>query len=141
MGYAKIKGELTSRIGRKVTFNAPHDIFRSRHRTRYGTIIDEVWAKPKLNKSKPRSGRNKSRWRWGDYSSCAQLIKWDDGRHSIRLAYYRRPFGKNWWEYASQTTITASCKTIKTLLKRTLAQKTWFQRIPKPTPMSKARPQ
>ena len=45
----------------------------------------------------------------------------------IRLAYYRRRCGEDFWEFASQMTVTAEPPIIKALLVRTLAKKTWFQ--------------
>jgi putative SOS response-associated peptidase YedK len=64
---------------------------------------------------------------------CAQLIQWKDGHDndkpgepSVRLAYYRRRCGEDWWEYASQMTVTADCATVKTLLEVTLAKTKWF---------------
>jgi hypothetical protein len=35
----------------------------------------------------------------------------------IRLAYYRRRTGEDWWEYASQMTVCSDVATIKTLIK------------------------
>jgi hypothetical protein len=80
---------------------------------------------------------------WGDYSFASQLIRWDSGEHSIRLAYYRRRTGENHWEFASQMTVNSDPATIKLLLERTLAQAAWFasppqvempKTAPEPTP-------
>jgi len=63
---------------------------------------------------------------WGDYAFCAQLIAWDNGWRSIRLAYYRRICGQKKWLYASQMTVDSFPPTIKTLLEKTLAKGHWF---------------
>ncbi len=128
MGFAKIKGELTSRIGRRVRFGAPGDVRQSGGKPGYGTIIDEVWVDPELNKQPPRSRSNDGDW--GDYSFCSQLIKWNDGGYSIRLAYYRRRPGEDWWEYASQTTVNSDWQTVKTLFEKTLSKERWFKENP-----------
>jgi len=124
MGFSKIKGKLTSRIGASVNYKAPSDVAKKGGSSASGTIVDEVWADPKINDSPPRKRSSKDDW--GDYSFCAQLIKWSDGQHSIRLAYYRRRAGEDWWEYASQMTVDSSWRTIKLLLENTLAKHNWF---------------
>jgi hypothetical protein len=63
---------------------------------------------------------------WGDYSFASQLIRWDNGTHTIRLAYYRRRTGEDHWEFASQMTVNSDPETIKALLERTLEQSSWF---------------
>jgi hypothetical protein len=128
MGFAKIKGELTSRIGCRVRFGPPADVHRAGGLPGSGTIIDETWATPEINKTpaRPTSGAGD----WGDYSFCAQLIKWDDEGYSIRLAYYRRRAGEDWWEYASQMTVNSDWRTIKALLERTLSKESWFTDTP-----------
>lgn len=63
---------------------------------------------------------------WGDYSFCSQLIEWDTGERSVRLAYYRRRAGEDHWEFASQMTVCSDPATIKELLERTLAKTEWF---------------
>jgi len=78
-----------------------------------------------MNKSPPRPANAADDW--GDYSFCSQLIKWDSGEYSIRLAYYRRRIGEDWWEFASQTTVSSDWRTIKELLGLTLAKKSWFR--------------
>jgi hypothetical protein len=124
MGFAKIHGELTSRIGQPVRFGAPRDVSQRGGGGAEGAIIDEVWADPATNKLPRRAPRSKQDW--GDYSFCSQLIRWDDGNHSIRLGYYRRRAGEDWWEFASQTTVVSEWDTIKALLEATLAKKNWF---------------
>lgn len=126
MGFSKIAGELTSRIGRAVAFGAPQDVHRKGGKGVRGVIVDEVWADPDLNRAAHRCADEQC---WGDYSFCAQRIKWTDGGStwfSIRLAYYRRRCGEDWWEYASQTTVNAGWETIKALCDRTLAKADWF---------------
>jgi hypothetical protein len=44
MSFAKIKGKLSSRIGRPVHFGPPEDVKRKGGGAGAGTIIDEVWA-------------------------------------------------------------------------------------------------
>lgn len=131
MGYAKIKGRLTSRIDCAVTFGAPKDVDAKGGRGSRGVIVDEVWADESLNSRDAHLnpcpiGINC----WGDYSFCSQLIKWTDGTHTIRLAYYRRRCGEDFWEYASQMTVNDTWETIKSLLEKTLGKKTWFQKNP-----------
>jgi hypothetical protein len=124
MGWAKIKGKLTSRVGRSVNFGPPADVKKAGGGSNTGTIIDEVWVDEKLNAS-PRN-RNTASQNWGDYSFCAQLIEWDYGERGIRLAYYRRRAGEDWWELGSQTTVCAEPAIIKRLCELTLNQKSWF---------------
>ena len=128
MGFAKIKGQLTPRIGCRVRFGAPKDVEAKGGRASYGEVGDEVWADPEINVSPPRNP--KTAHDWGDYSFCAQLIKWDEENYSIRLAYYRRRAGEDFWEFASQMTVNYNWKTIKALLERTLAKKQWFKDNP-----------
>jgi hypothetical protein len=134
MGYARIRGSLTSRVGQPVRFGAPKDVDTKKGAPAHGEIIDEVWADMALNSSPPHpqpcQGGDHC---WGDYSFCAQLIQWKDGHDndkpgepSVRLAYYRRRCGEDWWEYASQMTVTADCATVKALLEVTLAKTKWF---------------
>jgi len=128
MGFAKIKGELTSRIGARVRFSAPKDVRQAGGVAASGRIIDEVWADPEINKKPPRPrSSNKD---WGDYSFCAQLIKWAHGDYTIRLAYFRRPAGEDYWEYASQMTVNSDWRTIKALFEKTLAKERWFKDNP-----------
>jgi hypothetical protein len=128
MGFAKIQGNLTSRIGCRVRFGAPRDVHRAGGNPGYGTIIDEVWAYPEVNDASARASEGAHDW--GDYSFCSQLIRWDDGADSIRLAYYRRRAGEDHWEFASQMTVNSDPPTIKVLLERTLAKQKWFTDTP-----------
>jgi len=123
MGFAKIRGKLTPRIGYPVNFGAPKDVARTSGKAVSGTIIDEVWADPDLNKSEPHTTCEASSECWGDYSFCAQLIKWDHGEASIRLAYYRRGCGEDYWEYASQTTVNADWMTFSLCPKHASTEK------------------
>jgi hypothetical protein len=129
MSFAKIKGKLSSRVGRRVNFGPPVDVKGKGGVAGAGTIIDEVWAYPDANE-KPPHPQGCDVQCWGDYSFCSQLIKWDDGTHAIRLAYYRRRCGEDFWEFASQMTVCADPETIKVLFERTLARDTWFRTEP-----------
>jgi hypothetical protein len=120
-----MKGELTSRIGRLVTFRAPQDVHVKGGAGHKGEIVDEVWVDAEINKSPPHE-RPCDEHCWGDYSFCSQLIKWSDGTHTIRLAYYRRRCGEDAWEYASQMTVNSAPETIHSLLTQTLAKGRWF---------------
>jgi len=128
VGFAKIKGKLTSRIGAPVRFGTPKDVGAKGGTPGFGRIVDEVWATPERNTSPERKPENKDDW--GDYSLCAQLIKWGENNHSIRLAYYRRRAGEDWWEFAAQMTVNSDWRTIKALLERTLAKTGWFSDSP-----------
>lgn len=128
VGFAKIHGALTSRIDQHVRFGAPKDVSKRGGEAQHGVIVDEVWADPTINVSPPRKRHHDHDW--GDYSFFAQLIRWDHGRYQIRLGYYRRRAGENWWEFAGQTTVVSDWKTIKTLLGLTLAKKDWFCKSP-----------
>jgi len=44
MSFAKIKGKLSSRIGRPVHFGPPEDVKRKGGGAGAGSIIDEVWV-------------------------------------------------------------------------------------------------
>jgi hypothetical protein len=125
MGWAQIKGELTSRIGWPVTFGPPADARKLGSDAIRGKIVDEIWVDKSINSSdpKPATADNK----WGDYSFCAQLIEWDHGERDIRLAYYRRRLGEGWWELASQTTVCSDTATIKRLCELTLSKRDWFE--------------
>lgn len=130
MSFAKIKGRLTSRIGALVRFGAPKDVHEKGGSATSGKVVDEVWAIPleDINSDSPHG--NPCTWGmncWGDYAFCSQLIEWLDGTYSIRLAYYRRRCGEDWWEYASQMTVNSDCQTIKQLLERTLTRTAWFR--------------
>ena len=125
MGFAKIPGKLTSRIGSRVNFSPPSDVRLAGGVSSPGEIIDEVWVDEALNRSRPR--RASPRNDWGDYSFCAQLIQWEDGQRMIRLAYYRRRAGENHWEFASQMTVCSEPETVQRLCKLTLGKKSWFK--------------
>lgn len=129
MGFAKIKGKLRTRIGQRVRFGMPKDVGRKGGSVTYGAIVDEVWADPDINLSAPRQTSDANDW--GDYSFCAQLIRWDSGEHQIRLAYYRRRANEDHWEFASQMTVTTNWKTIKSLMEKTLAKTDWFSDSPR----------
>jgi len=128
MGFSKIYGELSSRIGRPVRFGTPRDVHQAGGKAGHGSILDEVWADPELNKTPSRPRRDE--YDWGDYSFCSQLIKWSHDEYSIRLAYYRRRPAEDWWEFASQTTISSDWRTIKALLEKTLTKEKWFRDNP-----------
>ncbi len=129
MSFARIKGELTSRIGRRVRFGPPKDVEKGDGGAQYGTIIDEVWADPMINR---KPSRNAELGAWGDYSFAAQLIEWDgepgSKDRSVRFVYFRRRAGEDWSEYAAQTTLTADLEMAKLLLEKTLAKVSWFEK-------------
>ena len=124
MGWAKVKGNLKSRIGKPVRFGAPKDVRRAGGAARVGRIIDEVWADEDLNKSSKRDSNVPGDW--GDYSFFAQRIKWDHGGYSIRIGYYRRRAGEDFWEFAGQMTICARWQTIMRLVDGLAAKQAWF---------------
>ena len=128
MGFAKIRGKLTSRVGSTVTFGTPRDVGRSGGKPGRSRIIDEIWLTPEINQLPPRTPEHVNDW--GDYSTCAQLIRWDDGTYNIRLAYYRRRCGEDWWEYASQTTVSGPPQEIKALCEKVLLKENWFRDNP-----------
>ena len=128
LGFAMIQGPLTSRIGYAVHFGAPKDVEAKGGSAGYGEIVDEIWADPEINSSPPREPAHTGDW--GDYSFCAQLKKWEGEDYTIRLAYYRRRAGENFWEFASQMTVNSDWRTVKTLLERTLSKTQWFQDDP-----------
>jgi hypothetical protein len=121
MGFSKIKGPLTSRVGQSVRFGSPKDVGTD---ASFGKIIDEVWEDPEVNVS-PRRRRTKGDW--GDYSFCAQLIEWATGERQIRLAYYRRRAGEDHWEFASQMTVCSEPERIKRLCEATFSKRSWFK--------------
>ena len=120
-----IRGKLTSRKGCKVWFKPPRDVAITGGNYLRGEIVDEVWATPDINDLAPRLAT--SHEDWGDYSFCAQRIRWANGSFSVRLGYYRRRVGEDSWHFGSQTTITTGCDAMKTFLERTLAQNEWFE--------------
>jgi hypothetical protein len=129
MGFARTAGDLKSRKGCRVRYGSPRDVLTNGGtEAMMGTIVDEVWLDEALNSSEPHSKHCEyGPGCWGDYSFCAQLIKWD-GKETpdIRLAYYRRRCGEVGWEYASQTTVSSEPSNIKRLLELTLAKTEWF---------------
>lgn len=122
-----IEGSLTSRKGNPVSFTPPQYIMDKGGEVYQGKIIDEVWADEKINYSKPRKPKSKNDW--GDYSFFAQQIEWEDGVRQIRLGYYQRPAGENYWRFASQTTLTTEWSIIKKLFVKTLKKVNWFKDI------------
>ena len=62
MGFAKIHGELTSRIGKRVRFGAPRDVSDAGGGAGCGVIIDEVWAEPEVNRLTARPRRDADDW-------------------------------------------------------------------------------
>src|ERR1700730_12634818 len=125
MGWAKIKGKLSSRVGWPVTFGPPADVRKGGGAAIRGKVIDEIWVDESINRSDPKPVGSGNKW--GDYSFSAQLIEWDYGERGIRLAYYRRRLGEDWWELASQTTVCSDPATIKRLCELTLSKKDWFE--------------
>jgi hypothetical protein len=117
-------GYLETKIGKPVNYGAPRDVHRKGGKGVTGKIIDEVWA-IEAQRNAPKHTHNDPNC-WGDYAFCSQLIQWDEGGHSIRLAYYRQRCGEDHWEFASQTTIETVPTTIKALLERTLEKADWF---------------
>jgi hypothetical protein len=105
--------------GKTVLFGPPGDVRRKGGSGISGRIMDEVWVS---------DAESETDGTWGNYCFFAQLIKWDSGRDSIRLGYYRRRVGEMHWEFASQTTINSSPRTILELLQQTLAKREWFTR-------------
>jgi hypothetical protein len=134
MGFAKIKGNLSSRVNRPVRFSAPQDVEAKKGKPVHGAIEDEVWANESINNSPVhRQPCKRGSHCWGDYSFCSQLIRWnepsEDGLYSIRLAYYRRRCGEDYWEFAGQTTSTSDCETIRNWLEATLRKTAWFRKL------------
>lgn len=131
MGFAKIQGKLTGRIGRPVNYGMPKDVADSGKGKPYkGEVKDEVWESLALNERPPHSSPCPDANCWGDYSFVSQLIEWTalDGevaKREVRLGYWRRRCGENAWEYASQMTISGAPDRIERLLKKTLATN-WF---------------
>lgn len=128
MGFAKIMGNLRSRIGQRTGFKAPGDTAKAGGGGFGGVIIDEIWENPEVLTKPPRKGNPAEDW--GDYAFGSQLIKCDDGSFMIRLIYYRRRINEDCWEYASQTTVMADPATIKNLCEKTLAMIGWFKTPP-----------
>jgi hypothetical protein len=117
---------LRSHIGDKVEFKPPLSARARGAQSRIGKIVDEVWAREEQRDPDPKKHDHDDPNCWGDYAFCSQLIEWQEGGHSIRLAYYRLPCGKDHWQFAGQTTIETRPSTIKLLMERTLAKTEWF---------------
>ncbi len=132
-------GELTSKIGHPVTFGPQEDIKNKPEGAGWaGTIKDEIWATPDLNKAPPHPNPcPNGPLCEGDYSFCSQLIEWGDAKYTpyktnIRLAYYRRRCGEDIWRFGAQTTVCSDPPTIYALLSGTLIKNDWFG-VPKAT--------
>lgn len=128
MGFAKVRGPLTTRIGRHVKFRRPQDVARRiGDGVQRGKIVGEIWENQAINLSKPHKHHRTNCW--GDYSFFAQLIEWNDEGsapwYQVRLGYWRRRCGENTWEMAGQTTATARWGVIKRLCKKTLDMNSW----------------
>jgi hypothetical protein len=119
-----IRGKLTSRKGALVSFSPPQSLKDKGVKRMCGRIIDEVWEDEALTLLECREPAGKDDW--GDYAFCSQLIEFENGERLVRLAYYRRQAGEDFWRFASQTTITCAPKSIKKLLEKTLAKDQWF---------------
>jgi hypothetical protein len=118
--------KLESHIGRPVKYEPPLTLQRGGvAKALIGEIVDEVWA-DESQRDPPAHDHDKPDC-WGDYAFCSQLIKWQDGTYSIRLAYYRRACKSERWRFASQTTVEYWPSIIKLLLEPTLAKKEWFE--------------
>jgi hypothetical protein len=78
--------KLRSHIGNKVTFTPPVTAQRRGARSQVGRIVDEVWALE--SQRDPPAHVHDDPNCWGNYAFCSQLIEWEMGGHSIRLAYY-----------------------------------------------------
>lgn len=72
MGFTKIRGKLTSRIGCRVTFGAPSGVQNAGGSPGCGTIVDEFSANPAVNDLPPCSPAHEQDWR--DYSFQAALV-------------------------------------------------------------------
>jgi len=75
MSFAKIKGVLTSRIGRSVSFGPPGDVHAKGGAAIRGIIIEDVWADPEVN-SAPRHPQPCGEHCWGDYSFARSLSEY-----------------------------------------------------------------
>jgi hypothetical protein len=71
MSFAKIKGKLSSRVGRPVSFGPPQDVKGKGGVAGGGIIIDEAWADPDINEKPPHPQACDAHC-WGDYSFCSQ---------------------------------------------------------------------
>lgn len=116
--------ELRSHIGNRVRFKAPVSLQPLGAPDRTGKIVDEVWADE--SQRNPVFHDHKDPHCWGHYAFCSQLIEWDDGRRTIRLAYYRLACRGPYWRFAGQTTIETFPSILKSLMERTLSKAEWF---------------
>jgi len=112
-----------------VTFKPPRNVPNGQRRK--GKIIDEAWADNRRFDDRHNEGHVPNCW--GDYAFCAQLIEWESGMRSIRLAYYRRSCGSERWLFASQTTVESNPDDIKALCERTLSRSEWFNKATTPS--------
>ena len=115
-----------SRINRSVCFKPPRDVAAKGGGPSYGRVVEEVWGEPVPGTAEDPGAD--SAHHWGEYCFFSQLIKWDNGKTSIRLGYFRRRKGERHWEFAGQQTINSDPRTIESLLRKTLEQKSWFER-------------
>lgn len=116
---ARPKKEVFTWVDKSVTFSGK----------RKGKVKDEVWANRKLIESPPRKSSHPRKK--AEFSLCAQLIRWDDDKYGIRLAYFKRNWGAAEWRYVSRAAPTSDPKTIKKLLTKTLAKRNWFRKQPR----------
>lgn len=121
-----IMPKLESHIGRKVEFRPPVSAQKrgAENNKKVGKIVDEVWA-DEAQRDPPIHDHDDPEC-WGDYAFCSQLIEWEEGGFSIRLAYYHLPCKGDRWQFASQMTVETKSSIIKLLLERTLAKTDWF---------------
>lgn len=117
-----------SMIGSRVRYRAPGDVKSRGGAPVGGVILDEVWELEK--EGAPEARHLPEHHGWGEYCFFSQLIKWDNGHHSVRIGYYRRRRGEPNWTFGSQTTVSADPPTIRKLLQRTLAKRGWLRRRP-----------
>ncbi len=119
---AYIRGRLTT-LSRPVKFSSGKS----------GEVVDEVWADPRLNNSRPRAPRRSGdRGDRGDFSFGAQRIRWKDGTYDVRLIYYVRRCRSNRWWGPVQNSPSSSPRTIERLMRRTLARRRWFRNENRP---------
>ena len=114
--------KLKSHIGQKVQYGPPASTRRGANLV--GEIVDEVWA-IEAQRDPPEHDHDDLNC-WGDYAFCSQLIQWQNGGYSIRLAYYHLPCKGPVWKFASQTTVDTKPSIIKPLRERTLAKAIGF---------------
>lgn len=68
-----------------------------------------------------------------DYHKIAQLLQWENGRFSIRLAYYLKPSGAKETDYrfGSQTTFIIDLASVKTLKDALTKLMETYEKLPK----------